>query len=85
MNYLHFDQTAGPDDDLIVTLDHQANVLLMDDMNFNNYRAGRSFRYHGGWYEQSPVHLRPPHHGHWHVVVDLGGHKGTVQASVHVA
>ncbi|NQT11998.1 MAG: DUF1883 domain-containing protein [Planctomycetes bacterium] len=52
--------------------------------NFSAYRQGRQFRYHGGWMMKSAVRLMPPHQGHWHVVVDLGGNSGTIRASIRI-
>ncbi len=82
MNYLHHEFEVGPDDVVEVTLDGQANVLLMDSANFDRYRRGEPYRYHGGLAEQSPARLVPPHRGRWHVVVDLGGFAGHVRAGV---
>ena len=84
MNHLHSELDVGPGDDVVVTLDGQANVMLLDQANYDNYRNGRSFRYHGGLAKVSPTHLSPPHRGRWHVVVDLGGYAGTVRAAVQV-
>ena len=84
MNFLHTDVWPGPDEAIVVTLDGQANVMLLDDANFSYYRRGHSFSYRGGWATKSPVRLVPPHQGHWHVVVDLGGRAGTVRAGVQV-
>lgn len=84
MNFLHWDGVVGPDKVIVVAIDHAANVQLMDDINFNAYQSGRSFRYAGGNYRASPVILRPPHHGHWHIVVDLGGRSGSIRAGITV-
>lgn len=84
MNFLHTDFHGGPDDVAVVTLDAQANVMLLDDCNFISYRSGHSYDYHGGWVTHSPVRLSPRHHGYWHVVVDLGGAAGTVRAGVRI-
>jgi hypothetical protein len=84
MDFLHTDFTGGSETVALVTLDGQANVLLVDDINFSSYRQGRSFSYYGGWASRSPVRLSPPHHGHWHVVVDLGGYTGTIRAGIRV-
>lgn len=84
MKLLHSEVTAGPEDTIVVSLDGQANVLLLDDCSFANYRCGRSFNYRGGWAKTSPVRLTPPYHGRWHVVVDLGGRAGQVRAGVRV-
>jgi hypothetical protein len=82
MNFLHYEFDTAPDDVIEVTLDRKANVLLLDDSAFESYRSGAKYRYYGGFAQVSPVHLPPPHPGHWHVVIDLGGYPGTVRAAV---
>jgi hypothetical protein len=82
MNYLHQEFEAGPDDVVEVTLDGQANVMLLDSTNFELYRKGERFRYYGGLARYSPMRLVPPHWGQWHVVVDLGGYAGAVKAGM---
>jgi hypothetical protein len=67
-----------------VTLEHRANVLLMDEPNFQRYRDEGEFTYSGGEARHSPVILEVPSAGQWHVVVDLGGADGVVRASVRV-
>jgi len=84
MDFLHTDFWGGVNDLVLVTLDGQANVLLLDDSNFSAYRQGRSLRYYGGWATRSPVRLSAPHHGHWHVVVDLGGYAGSIRAGIRI-
>jgi len=84
MNYLKYEVDAGPDQVVEVTLDHSANVQLMDSGNFANYTGGRPYHYFGGYVQQSPFQIRPPHQGHWFLVVDLGGYAGAVRASVRV-
>lgn len=82
MNYLHHEFDAGPDDVLEVELNGRANVLLLDPQNFDHYRRKEPYRYRGGFAEESPMRLIPPHQGRWHVVVDLGGYPGHVRAGV---
>jgi hypothetical protein len=84
MKFLHWEVDAVQGTVVRVELDSQANVMLLDDSNFSSYRGGRQFRYFGGLAKQSPVRLVPPHGGRWHVVVDLGGYGGHVNASVSV-
>jgi hypothetical protein len=67
-----------------VTLANAANVRLMDQGNFSNYRRGGQHRYYGGHAQRSPVRLQVPNSGHWHVAIDLGGHSGTIRSSVRV-
>lgn len=61
-----------------------ANVRLMDQSNFNNYKAGRKHRYYGGLAKKSPVNLKIPHSGTWHVTVDMQGLRGTVRSAIRV-
>jgi hypothetical protein len=84
MNYLHYEFDLSPNDAVEVTLDHQANVRLLDDHNYALYRSGKQHRYFGGLTKASPVQLPAPRGGHWHLVVDLGGYPGTVRASTRV-
>jgi hypothetical protein len=86
MNFLHTDiGNQSPGALVTVTLrGTEANVLLLDTVNFQSYKASRGYHYTGGHYKQSPVRLRVPHSGRWHVVVDLGGAAGSVNASVAV-
>lgn len=84
MNFLHSEEFLHGGEGFKVTLDSQANVLLLDDSNFQNYRAGRAYSYFGGLAKRSPVVIRAPRSARWHLVVDLGGYSGNVRAGVSV-
>ncbi len=84
MNHLQQEMDLKADDRVEVTLDGRANVMLLDSANYDLYRRGELFRYHGGLAEQSPASLTVPHDGRWHVVVDLGGYPGHVRAGIRV-
>jgi hypothetical protein len=83
--FLHYEVGASSGDAIEVALHgNAANVLLLDDSNYSDYQSGRPFHYLGGYFKRSPVVLRAPISGRWHVVVDLGGRPGRVAASVRV-
>lgn len=84
MKYLHWEVTADDDSVVRVELNRQANVRLLDDVNYSAYRSGRRHHYYGGHATRSPVTISVPHAGRWHLVVDLGGYGGHVEASVRV-
>lgn len=84
MNYLKYELDASPENTIQVTLDKQANVRLLDSSNFQKYTRGQQLSYFGGLATKSPVNLKVPYHGHWYLVIDLGGFSGTVHASVKV-
>lgn len=84
MEHLHTEVDAGPDDVIEVTLNHQANIKLLDSINYQSYKQGRAYRGLGLSAKRSPVRLSPPRSAHWHVVIDLGGYAGVVRAAVQV-
>jgi hypothetical protein len=61
-----------------------ANVRLLDNSNFQDYRGGRQHRYIGGLARESPVRLQIPNAGYWHVAVDMQGLQGTTRASFRI-
>ena len=61
-----------------------ANVRLMNNSDFNSYKAGRRHHYYGGLAKKSPVRLQVPNSGMWHVAVDMQGLRGTVRSGVRV-
>lgn len=67
-----------------VTLSHAANVRLLDNRNFQNYRNGHRHEFYGGYCERSPVRISIPKSGRWYVAVDIGGYAGSVTSSVRV-
>jgi hypothetical protein len=69
---------------VVVTLRNQANVQLMTSTDYDNYKAGRRYRYHGGRVTSSPFRIRVPSSGHWVLATDLGGYSGRISASVAV-
>lgn len=60
------------------------NVRLMDTPNFASFKRGARHRYVGGHITRSPYRVSIPGDGHWHVVIDRGGHPVSSRASVRV-
>jgi hypothetical protein len=66
-----------------VTPAQAANVYLLDERNFSFYRRGRVFRGVGSrGAAGETLRLSVPTDDRFHVVVDLGGGRGTIRASV---
>ena len=82
MNFLHYELDLKSGDVVEVTLDKQANVRLLDSTNYSSYKRGEKHQYYGGLAKISPTKLAAPRSGHWHLVIDLGGYAGQVNASV---
>lgn len=84
-DFLHSDLGyVSADSVVVVDLGTAANVRLLDSSNFRRYRSGEKHSFYGGYFKKKPVKLAVPESGHWHVVVDLGGYGGRVEASVRV-
>ena len=81
--YIHKDFNLNRGDIVQVTIDIQANVVLLDSSDFQNFKAGRGFQYHGGRYDNSPVRIVVPSTGHWYVVI-YGWGSGTLGYSVNI-
>lgn len=85
MNHLRWDLGLLAQGSVVeVVIDTQANVMLLDDSNYNAYQSGRRFTLYGGWYARSPARISAPRAGRWNAVVDLGGGAGRINASVNV-
>jgi hypothetical protein len=69
---------------VVVSLDTQANVLLLDQSNLSKYKRRDRVTFYGGLAEQSPVRIEVPRSGHWYVAIDLGGGSGNIRSSVEV-
>jgi len=82
--HLHKAYHLREGDVIRVSLDRKANVLLLDDEDYEGYRKGLWHRYYGGEARGPAVELPVPRSDHWHVVIDLGGFAGKVQAGVEV-
>jgi hypothetical protein len=85
-DFIHSDLGYRPAGDIVeIQLSGSAaNVRLLDTSNFQRYRSGQDHRYHGGLARESPVRLAIPSSGHWHVVIDMQGLRGSTRSSVRV-
>jgi hypothetical protein len=84
VNFLHYEIKAGPAEIIRVNINREANVRLLDPLNFAKYRLGKRCQPTAGPETYGPVQFVPPFKGVWHVVVDMEGRSGTVRASVDV-
>jgi len=83
--YSHYDlkeQRAGTV--IEITLSAVANVRLLNSSNFERFTETLKHQFLGGVAKKSPIRLTIPDSGHWHVVVDMEGHKGVAESSVRI-
>ncbi len=67
-----FQMTSGPRLVVEVTLNHAANVYLVNAQGYQNYLNGNEFAHQGGFAADSPYRIRIPSSNHWYVIVDNG-------------
>lgn len=86
MKFTHYNLGHQPRGTTVeVTLrGNAANVQLLDNLNFQNYRSRRRYKYSGGLAKRSPVRLVVPHNGHWHITVDMQGLRGQTRSSIKI-
>jgi hypothetical protein len=81
-DFIHECEHLQEDEMVVVYCSHQCNVILLDNSNFQNYRAGRPFEHFGGHYTQFPVRLSVPHTGFWNTVLDLGVERANIRYNI---
>lgn len=64
-----------------VILKVAANVRLMDNISFHNYRNGGPYEYLGGLASSSPYRITIPRETSWQLVIDFRGFNGYSNAS----
>lgn len=85
MQFIHTDLGQRKRGEIVeITLTSGANVRLMNSSNLSSYKNGRRHNYIGGLVKRSPLRLEIPSSGHWHIVVDMQGLRGSTKASVRV-
>ena len=83
MIFLHFELGQRQKGEIIeVTLTGGANVQLMNDANFSDYKNGKKCRFYGGLATRSPYRLAVPETGNWHVTIDNRGLGNSTVATV---
>ncbi len=83
MSFLQFDLGSRQRGEIVeITLTSGANVRLMNSSDFSNYKNGQRHQFFGGLAKQSPIRLPIPSSGHWYIVVDMQGLRGSTKASV---
>jgi hypothetical protein len=67
-----------------VKMNIAANVRILAESAFEEYKKKAPHQFIGGYVKFSPYTVNLPETGHWYIVVDRGGKPGTVSASVSV-
>ncbi|WP_158930647.1 DUF1883 domain-containing protein [Acidisphaera sp. S103] len=82
VTFIHDRQFLNRGDVVIVECDHQCNVRVMDDHNFEKFKQGVQHRYYGGFYRILPARIVIPNSGYWNSTLDLGSRHAHVRHAV---
>jgi uncharacterized protein DUF1883 len=74
MRFLHKQYQAKKKDIVEVEIDRPAKVKFMTAFDLKNYKLGRTYKYYGGTFDESPVRFVVPFDANWNVVVERGTH-----------
>lgn len=80
--FIHHRELLHEDDVVVVDCDHQCNVRLMDDLNFECFRRGTRHKYYGGFYRTLPAKIVVPATDYWNITLDLAGRQARVRHSI---
>ena len=80
MDFLYFDLNYLKQNDIVEAIIEgtECNVILLNSVNFSNYKNNREYHYYGGHCKQSPAVITIPHDDHWYLVIDSGNVKVSV-------
>ena len=74
MKFLHQPFRAKSRQIIHISFDKPTWVRLIHEEEFERYKLGKTFRYRGGYFQDSPVEFEVPFDGVWHAVVEKGTH-----------
>ena len=74
MKFLHKQYQAKKKEILEVEIDRPTKIKFMTAFDFKHYKLGKTNKYFGGLFEESPVRFVVPFDSVWHIVVEKGSH-----------
>ncbi len=81
MKFLQQPFTAKAKERIIVDFDKPTKVLLIHSSQFDKYKGGKTYQYHGGHAEKSPVEFTVPFDGKWHAIIEKGTYNNPLNVS----
>ena len=66
-----------------VEIDQPTKVKFMTARDLKAYRQGKTYSFHGGLFEESPVRFVIPYDGVWNAVVEKGTYHQPMEVKAH--
>ncbi|NUQ80803.1 MAG: DUF1883 domain-containing protein [Bacteroidetes bacterium] len=84
MEFIHSKRHLNAGDIVELTADVQCNFMLTTDTEFRNFKEGKSFRYHGGFFKAFPAKILVPHSGLWNITIDVGDRTAVIRHQIRI-
>ena len=81
MKFLHQQYQAKKKEILEVEIDQPTKVKFLSGLDFKKYKMGKTHKYFGGFFEESPVRFVLPYDSVWSVVVEKGTWKNPIEVN----
>lgn len=82
MEYSYSKMHLKKGDIVEVSLEKQANVILLDHINYVKFKNQRNYDYYGGFAKKTPCRMKVPNTGTWYLVVNENGNSGIINFSI---
>lgn len=81
MKFLHKQYQAKKKEILEVEIDRPTKVKFMTAYDMKLYRTGKTHKYFGGMFDESPVRFVVPFDSVWNIVVEKGTHYAPLEVN----
>lgn len=73
---------AGPGQSIVITITRSVAVKIMDQENYDLYKADEDCKAFSGRLTSSPYRFKLPQESDWHVVINPSTYSGTAEFNV---
>jgi len=84
MEYIHYQIRVFPHNNIVVTVDKQANIKLLNTIMYERYKSGKHVKASLEFLDSSGTSFKVPYKGEWHVIVEHGNYHGKITARVDI-
>lgn len=81
MKFLHKQYQAKKKEIIEVELDRPAKVKFLTAYDMKSYKLGKTHKFFGGMFDESPVRFVVPFDANWNVVVEKGTHYSPLEVN----
>ena len=84
MQYIHYQIKVFPHNNIVVTVDKQANIKLLNNIMYERYKSGKNVKPSLAFLDSGGTSFKVPYKGEWHVIIEHGNYQGELTARVDI-